>query len=335
VAPRSRAARRRLRLATAVGLTAVSALGLGTGFGVQVQRRFDQVPRIVELDGVLTPLDDASVVENYLLVGSDTRDGADPNDADFGSIGDAANTTGRRSDTIMVLRYDRQAGGVSMLSLPRDLWIDIAGDRGNDRINSAYNDGPAALVQTVQQGLGLPIHHYLEVNFQGFKQIVDAIGGVNICFLTAARDTHTGLLIEDPGCHRLDGVQSLQYARSRYYESFVDDDWRIDGTADIGRIGRQQVFVNAALSQAVRSTASNPFAASGVVDASVSSLLVDSQLDLIALADQLRPAASGLLAPYSLPVRPTEHQGKAVLELQPELALPLLAFFQGGAPAPV
>jgi LCP family protein required for cell wall assembly len=332
---RASAARRRIRLATAVALFAGSAAVLGIGFGMQVKHRLDQVPRLAELDGVLTALDSSSAVENYLLVGSDTRDGADPNDPDFGGIGDASTTTGRRSDTIMVLRYDRSLGTVAMLSLPRDLWVDIAGGRGEDRINSAYNDGAATLVRTVQESLGLPVHHYLEVNFQGFKHIVDSIGGVPVCVLHPARDANTGLAIDVPGCTRLDGLRSLQYARSRYYEELVDDEWHVDGTADLGRIGRQQAFVRAALAEAAHATGSNPLRISKVLDASVSALLVDSELELTTMAKQMRPAASGAVASYPLPVRPIEIEGKAVLQLRGAEALPLLAFFQGGAPAPV
>jgi LCP family protein required for cell wall assembly len=332
---RSRAARRRVRWATSLAMVVATAASFGGGLGVQIRQRLDRVPRLAELAAVLTPLDDGSAVENYLLVGSDTREGADPNDPDFAGIGDEASTTGRRSDTIMVLRYDRQLGTVATMSLPRDLWVDIAGDRGEDRINSAYNDGPSTLVLTVQQNLGLPIHHYLEVNFQGFKRIVDSIGGVELCFLAAARDTHTGLIVEDPGCFTFDGLRSLQYARSRYYEEWIEDDWRIDGTADLGRIGRQQAFIRSALAGAIDSTSANPYMVSGVVDASVSSLLVDPSLDLVNMAKQLRPAAAGNMTSYPLPVRPDEVRGKSVLKLSGEAALPLLAYFQGGASAPV
>ena len=89
----------------------------------------------------------------------------------------------------------------------------------------------------MQQELGIPIHHYVEVDFSGFKSLIDAIGGVELCFLYPTRDTNTGLNITEPGCHQLDGVQALAYARSRYYEEFREDgEWHVDGTADLGRI---------------------------------------------------------------------------------------------------
>ncbi len=228
-------------------LATVAVVGAASAAGVvgTAQRRVDEISRIDGLEGVLS--DEHAVVENYLLVGSDSREGADPSDPDYGGIGAADDIGGQRSDTLMVLRRDRVSGTASVLSIPRDLWVQLASTGRNNRINTAYQQGPEEVVATVRQALGIPIHHYVEVDFQGFKAIVDAIGGVEICFLNAAQDRHTGLYIAQPGCHVLDGVQSLAFARSRYFESWVDGDWQIDGTADLGRIKRQQSFINAAL----------------------------------------------------------------------------------------
>ncbi|MGD9703347.1 MAG: LCP family protein [Acidimicrobiia bacterium] len=311
----------------AAGLVAVTAGALGVGLGATARARIDEIPRIDSLAGVLSP---AGPIENYLLVGSDSRAGADPTDPDFGGIGDESQTGGKRSDTIMVLRYDRGTGDVALVSLPRDLWVEIAGG-GSNRINAAYAQGPEVLVATVQTALGIPVHHYVEVDFQGFKRLVDAVGGVEVCFEFAARDLHTGLNIPDPGCYVLDGVQGLQYARSRYYEQFVDGDWQIDGTADIGRTARQQAFIEAAMTAAIDSTTSNPFRAASLIDAGVDSLLVDTALDVPTMARQLRPVASSGAQRYALAVRGTEIDGKSVLVLQDE-ALAVIAYFQGGPP---
>lgn len=105
--------------------------------------------------------------QNYLLVGSDTREGISADDPDFGVIGDTGVVQGRRADTIMVLRRERD-GGASLVSLPRDLWLEIPGTGGSNRINAAYNGGADRLVATVTQTLGIPIDHYIEVNFVGF-----------------------------------------------------------------------------------------------------------------------------------------------------------------------
>lgn len=322
-----RRVRRSGHLAAATGLLAVTAAALGVGLGTTARARIDEIPRIDSLAGVLSP---PGPIENYLLVGSDSRAGADPNDPDFGGIGDEAETGGKRSDTIMVLRYDRSSSDVALVSLPRDLWVEIAGG-GSNRINAAYAQGPDVLVATVQSALGIPIHHYIEVDFQGFKRLVDAVGGVEVCFEFAARDVQTGLNIPDPGCYVLDGVQGLQYARSRYYEQFIDGDWRIDGTADIGRTVRQQAFIEAAMTTAIESTLHNPFGAAALIDAGVDSVLIDGSLDVPTMARQLRPVASGGVQRYTLAVRGAEIDGKAVLRLQDE-ALAVIAHFQGGPP---
>ena len=225
------------------------AVGTAGTFGVirAADARTDDVERITGLETVLAAVpgkNDASIeypAENYLLVGSDTREGVDANSTDAAVIGDDASVGGRRSDTIMVLRQERN-GGASLMSLPRDLWVEIADTGRSQRINTAYNDGPERLAATVTQSLGIPIHHYVEVDFVGFKNIINRLGGVEVCVGYPARDVHSGLSLNE-GCQTLDGVQALAFARSRYYEEWDGSDWRIDPRSDLGRIERQQLFL--------------------------------------------------------------------------------------------
>lgn len=316
-------------------LVIVVAVGAAGAAGLLAAAR-STIDAVNRVEG-LAPVLDAPVggVDNYLLIGSDSRSGADPTSPDFGGIGSESDVQGSRSDTIMVLRHDTGTNTVSLLSIPRDLWVDIPG-RGMNRINSAYRDGPAAVVQTVQNNLDIPIQHYVEVDFSGFKALVDAIGGVEMCFLYPTRDTHTGLNITEPGCSVLDGVAALGFARSRYYEEFRDGDWRVDGTADLGRIERQQMFVSKALTAALDGVLSNPFLLGEIVRSSAGSVSVDDELDLVATAAALQPAASGGLGTYSLPVVGDEIDGKSVLRLG-EGADALLAWFRNdpGAAPPV
>lgn len=269
---------------------------------------------------------------NYLLVGSDTREGSDPTSPDYGGIGDTAETSGRRSDTIMVMHVDTRDSSVSLVSIPRDLWIDIPG-QGTNRINAAYSFGAPTLVDTVQTSLGIPIHHYIEVNFNSFKAIVSAIAGVELCFEYPTRDINTGLNIPEPGCFTLDAVQSLAYARSRYYEVFRDGEWDVDGRADLGRIERQQAFVQAAATKAVAHVSANPFRAAGLIGATVQSLLADPTTDIIETASYLRSIASGGVNRFALPVYPEMVGDKAVLKLESSAA-ELIAFLAGTAPPP-
>ena len=314
-------------------LVTIAAVGTASAFGVSsmAKKQVDNISRIDGLEAVLSPA--SATVENFLLVGSDSRAGADPTDPDFKGIGSATDVTGSRSDTIMVLRRDKALGTASLLSIPRDLWVDIAGKGKKSRINSAYQGGPAQLVATVQQALGLPIHHYIEIDFQGFKAVVDAVGGVKICFLSASRDVHTGLYIPEPGCPVLGGVQALAYARSRYFESYIDDKWVIDGSSDLGRIKRQQVFVNTAMQAALDRIKGNPLEAGNVLVSSTSALSIDRQLDVLGAASVLRNAFGAGLQTFSIPVYGKTIGGNAVL-LMSDTAPALLAYFKGEVSTP-
>ncbi len=310
-------------------VVAATAAVSSAGVLAAASTTLDRVERIGGLEAVLR--DPVGDVELYLVVGSDSREGADPTAPDFGGIGTEADVQGQRSDTLMVLRHDRANDELALLSIPRDLWVEIPG-RGTDRINSAYRDGAATLIETVDRNLGLPIHHYLEVDFNGFKAIVDAIGGVELCFEVPTRDLNTGLNIVVPGCPTLDGVQALAYARSRYYEELRDGEWVRDGTADLGRIKRQQRFVQTALSAAVAAVLADPFRVGDLAQAATDALAVDAELDLVEVAGLARLGGAAL-ATYSLPVRGETIDDKAVLLLT-DAATDMLAYFRGDGPPP-
>ena len=157
---------------------------------------------------------------NFLLLGLDQRPG------ERGPF---------RADTMMVVSLDRKNRIASMVSIPRDLWVPIPG-HGENRINTAYFfGGPQLAKQTVQYNLGIPIHYYAVVNFQGFVQIVDALGGITIEVETPIYDTKYPnenygyqTVYIPAGQQHMDGEIALKYARSRH------------GGWDFGRIQRQQ-----------------------------------------------------------------------------------------------
>jgi LCP family protein required for cell wall assembly len=299
-------------MATLLLLVAVVGGAGAAGVISTAHQQVDRIARVEGLDAVLSPANPN--VENFLLVGSDSRAGADPSDPDFGAIGGTTDVSGNRSDTIMVLRRDLHGGKVALLSLPRDLWVDIPGRKTKSRINAAYQDGPAVLIQTVQ-GLGIPIQHYVEIDFQGFKALVAAIGGVQVCSYTPIRDTHTGLYVAQPGCHVLDGVQGLAYARSRHFETYDvnTDTWTEDPTSDLGRIKRQQAFINTALHGALEKVKGNPLSAGDVLVSSTGALRLDAGLDVLGAASALRDAVGTGLEPFSPPVVGKTVNGNAVL----------------------
>ena len=309
-----------LLLATVLFTAVVGAAGTL----IAARRAVDQVPRVAGVSAVLDAV--SGDIENYLLVGSDSRAQGDPNTGDVGEV------SGNRSDTIMVLRLNTRTDEAALLSIPRDLYIETPSHTG--RINSAYNDGAAALVQSVQQALSLPIHHYVEIDFYGFKAVVEALGGVDVCFALPTRDLHTGLSIGAPGCFLLDGTQALAYARSRHYEQLqANGEWQEDPTSDLGRSSRQRDFVNRCLQQAVAQVKINPFDTGDLVRAMGNAIKIDDGLDPIGAASSLRTAVDAGLATYALPVYPKTINGDDVLLLS-DAASVVLDVFRGVGPPP-
>jgi LCP family protein required for cell wall assembly len=323
--------RAQLRVLNSIAIAAVVGVAGATGVVAATNQKAEDVEKVDVLADVV--VEKVTGWENYLLVGSDTREGADPSDPDFGGIGSVEETGGKRSDTIMVMHVDHDAGRASLVSLPRDLWVPIAGTDDNDRINSAFSRGEDVLVDTVQQSLGIPINHYIEVDFQGFKRLVDAIGGVNTCFEYPTKDKNTGLDIGGAGCFNLDGVQALAYARSRHYQQFIDGDWVEDGTADIGRTHRQQQLIADAVAALLDRVTANPLAMNGVIDAAVESVQVDPGTNILTAAKQLQPLANGGFDRYTLPVVQDWVGDAAVLELG-DGAQEILDYFAGRGPKP-
>ena len=234
----------------------------------------------------------------------------------------------------MILRQEANGNGASIVSLPRDLWINIAGRDGASRINSAYSDGTDVLASTITQELGIPINHVVDIDFNGFKDLVDAVGGTEVCFMFATRDKNTGL-DQQPGCHTLNGIESLQYARSRYYEEFRDGAWQTDPRSDLGRIERQQNFLQQTADTTIQRLQSDPFLASELISAGTAAVRMDPGLDPVAAAGTLRKAFSAGLNKYQLPVIGVTKNGNAVLVLD-DGAEPILDYFRGiGPPPPV
>ena len=219
------------------------------------------------------------------------------------------------------------------MNLPRDLWLEISGTDGSQRINTAFNGGAERLAATVTESLGIPVHHYVEVDFVGFKNIIDDLGGVEVCVGYAARDASSGLQI-DQGCQVLDGVQALAFARSRHYEQWDGTNWVEDPRADVGRFERQLLFMRAAVDGALRKLRSSPFGSGDVIGAVVDSVRIDERLDPIQAGEALRQAAEEGLRTYRLPVVDDTVGDAAILRLG-DGAEEVLAYFRGEGPPPI
>ncbi len=328
------------RLGISAAIVALTAVASGTAGSYFVNRVTDNVTQVA-LPGLtpkgqnptastVEPVDNSPrPIENYLLVGNDSRQGADPNDADYGGIGSEAKTAGLNSDTIMVLRFDPNTGRSALLSIPRDTWVEVqAAKPFHDRINGAFGEGRDVLVRTIQTDLGIPVNHYVEVDFAGFKTMVDAIGGVSLYLPYPVRDSHTGLGIDNPGCVTLDGVQARQWVRSRYLQYQKNGKWVSDESSDYGRMSRQQDFLKRAFAKVIEK-ASNPIVASQVLKAATDALTVEQGYDMAGLARLGKRLAGATLDTYTLPTNPATIKGKSVLQIDAERAAPILTYFRG------
>jgi LCP family protein required for cell wall assembly len=170
----------------------------------------------------------------YLLVGSDSRAGLTrKQQLDYGT----GKGEGRRTDTIMLLHTG--SGPNLLMSIPRDSIVDVPGV-GSTKINAAFAyGGPKLLVQTIEQATGIRVDDYVEIGFGGFVNVVDAVGGVEICPKTAMKDPQANLDIAK-GCQEVDGKVALGYARSRH----------TSGLGDIDRARHQREVVSAVGSKA-------------------------------------------------------------------------------------
>jgi polyisoprenyl-teichoic acid--peptidoglycan teichoic acid transferase len=293
-----------------------------------VYAKYSRLPR-VQLGSVLTEASSSDEPRNFLLVGVDSAANLaadDPARAGRGNVG------GLRSDTIMILRLEPGAERASLLSLPRDLWVPLASG-GNQRINSAIQSGgPSELIDTVESYLGIPINHYIEVDFAGFQELVDVVDGVQVYFANPARDTRSGLDIQESGCITLDGQEALSYVRSRHYQVYEDGRWRSDPSSDLGRISRQQDFIVRSLGRAVDHGVRNPVTLDRLVNAGLATVTVDDLLtaeDIIDLARAFRGFDPGSLDMYSLPVVSDSVGGASILRLRDDDAQPTLDRFRG------
>lgn len=227
---------------------------------------------------------------NILLVGVDKRDNLTRRKQNELHLG---REVGQRTDTMMLIHLSEDHEKITVVSIPRDSWVDIPG-QGTHKINSAYQLGGARLtVRTVQEATGLPINHYVEVNVLGFIEVVDAIGGISVCTPVPIDDVKTKFNLS-AGTHELDGVQALFYARTR-----------ATARSDLDRIDRQQQVISALLDRALSGgTLTNPVRLTGLINSTLRTITVDRRLsgNLLGLAEQLREVSTDDVAFTTVPL---------------------------------
>ncbi len=288
---------------------ALLAVGSILALGVYATVSLDRV----QVGGLTEP---TNGITNVLLVGSDSREGLTPEQLQ--ALGTDA-VSGQRTDSILLLSV--RGGSAAILAFPRDLYVSRC-DGSNGRINGAYSTGGATcLTQTVTQVSGIPVNHYMEVDFAGFVDLVDATGGVKLFLDQPMVDTSAGVNLPQ-GCNLLDGRSSLGFVRARYVDS------------DLGRIARQQRFLSELADAVVQpSTLLNPLRLFRVTGAGARALTADQGLgllDLARLARAGRGLAAGGLATYTVPTT-GDTIGGAAVQVPTDEAEAVFARFASGA----
>jgi LCP family protein required for cell wall assembly len=269
-----------------------------------------------------TPTDSHEPV-TFLIIGSDSREGLDDL-TNFGPSG------GARADVIILLQIHPDSGSAEMLSIPRDLWVDVPG-QGMNKINSAFAFGGAPLmVDTVARETGVAINHYVQVDFVGFQAIVDELGGVPINFPFPARDSKSGLSV-DAGTQILDGEQALAFARSRSYQELQNGGWTSVDANDIGRTHRQQQLIFSIIRTMARPSSIPELG--NIVESFAQHLTIDARLaegSMIELAWRMRSVRPDSITAATLPTYTDSVDGASIeRRLEPD-AEQMLSRFRAG-----
>jgi LCP family protein required for cell wall assembly len=281
-----------------VAISAISWAGLG--------RITAAIPKIDAFNGLDNRPKRESSAVNYLVVGSDTREGLSRAEIKRLKVGGTEVAAGKRSDTMLLIHISKKRDKAAIISIPRDSYALIpehTNSQGkvipatHSKINSAFNWGGAPLlIDTFEQMSGLRIDHYIEVNFVGFVRMVDALGGVEICTKKDIDDPKSHLVLP-AGRHVLDGVDSLKYVRTRQF----------DGLGDLGRMKRQQEFASAMLRKATSAgVLLNPVTMLDFVNSALDSVVTDkglSQGDLLTLGKQLRNLSASSVRTLTIPLK--------------------------------
>ncbi|CAB4924182.1 unannotated protein [freshwater metagenome] len=282
-----------------VAVSAIAWLGLGQISGA--------IKRVDVFGSIENRPEKPTTALNYLLVGSDTRAGLTKEQSKLLRVGTTKSAAGARSDTMLLVHISKARDKATIISIPRDslvvipehqssLYKDRTVSAANGKINAAFAWGGAPLlIQTIENETGVRIDHYIEIGFAGFADVVDSLGGIEVCSKRDINDPKSHLVMS-AGVHTLDGVEALKYVRTRDF----------DGMGDLGRMQRQQQFMSAVLRK-VTSTGVllNPVKLLNVFNAAIATVKTDSELntsDLLTLAKQLKNLSASKVRTLTIPL---------------------------------
>jgi len=314
--PRRRRPRRTWPQRLVLTLNLVLILGcLGAAGAFSYVRQKASEIAVVEIGGVAKPAAELGQPRNILLIGTDSAAGLDKKDP----VRRGRDVGGQLADVIMILRVDPRTETAALLSIPRDTWVPVAPRWSESKINSSFSGGggPATVIATIKHNFGISVDNYAQVDFAGFRGIVEVLGGVPVYLERPISDPTTGLWLIQTGCIVVDPPQALAYARSRHFR-YQDREtykkgvkWITDPTGDLGRITRQQQFLQNVAQQAISKGIRNPSTAMGLVNEALGSVQIDESLNVGQIVDLIqifRNFDVGALQRYQLP---TESGGNA------------------------
>ena len=210
--------------------------------------------------------------------------------------------------------YRSGLGYARLLSIPRDTYVAMSGLPASsglatdNKINTSFNDGPGPLIQTIENTFGIPIAHFVIVDFNGVIDLVNSVGGINLDFPYPVRDNddgnnNSGLDITHSGCQTLNGTMALALARSCYYQYEERPGyWVYDPSSDLGRIQRQNTIIEAVIDKAKSSY--NPFTVNAFIGSIVHDITKDDGMSsdmIISLAQRYHAFSGSSLQTFTMP----------------------------------
>ncbi len=263
---------------TLIIILAFVVLGLSFA-GWDAYNLFNKVQHI-NVDGLISVPNGSP--ENILVAGSTNRCNLKVQNAQWGFCSNGV--TGVNSDIILIFHFVPKTRSVTIMSIPRDTFVPNA-RKGHQsfKIDAALYEGPSQLVRAVEEDFGIPIQHYVEVGFDGFVNIVNALGGVKMNFSMPVYDAYSHLNITSPGCKLLNGLEALQVIRARHLQykpasitTMNHYYWPYEQQSDIGRIDRTHQFLDVLASTVKHEGLGNPIVDQKLLNAVLPNVKIDS-----------------------------------------------------------
>lgn len=299
-------------------ITALVGTGVVWGYVKSLDGNWRQILALPGDDEDVRNIDAQYGDENYLIVGTDTRAG---NNSQLGA-GTTDDADGARADTVILVNIPADRSRVVAVSFPRDLQVDRPDCKAWDSASGEYTDeqlyaadqvklngvyaegGPQCLVRVITQMSGLKINRFMAMDFAGFREVVDVIGGVEVCSRVPLYDYELGPILRQPGTHTLNADRALDYVRARNIES--------EGNGDYGRIKRQQLFMSSLLRSSLSGNVlANPGKINNIVDTFVRYSFVDGvdTKSLVQLAESMQGLDAGRVSFLTIPTSGTSMDG--------------------------